>query len=132
MKLPDTDEQYDWNEIYSYKAEKEFQGEYERRLSYNKKTYREIEDNKWKTLQACVDWAIQMGNHAAFVRFYLHKAYDQYSFFEFVLEDMLSMYHIKKKEYAAWKNSAENRMPEKYEIVQMGLYIGLSCEETNQ
>lgn len=33
MKLPDTDEQYDWNEIYSYKAEKEFQGEYERRLS---------------------------------------------------------------------------------------------------
>lgn len=77
---------------------------------------------------------------------------------------MLSMYHIKKKEYAAWKiikntywikkdiadifadkksicstktlyswiNSAENRMPEKYEIVQMGLYIGLSCEETNQ
>ena len=103
MKLPDTDEQYDWNEIYSYKAEKEFQGEYERRLSYNKKTYREIEDNKWKTLQACVDWAIQMGNHAAFVRFYLHKAYDQYSFFEFVLEDMLSMYHIKKKEYAAWK-----------------------------
>ena len=94
MKLPDTDEQYDWNEIYSYKAEKEFQGEYERRLSYNKKTYREIEDNKWKTLQACVDWAIQMGNHAAFVRFYLHKAYDQYSFFEFVLEDMLSMYPV--------------------------------------
>ena len=57
------------------KPEKEFQGEYEASIkSQIKKTYRQIEANKWKTLQACVDWAIQMGNiTAAFVRFYRHK-----------------------------------------------------------
>ena len=159
--VSDLDEEYNWDEIYDCQEGIVSEEEYERMRDHNKKIYREID--KWENLDSCVDWAIKRGNHAAFVKFYLNKAHNQYHIFEFAANRFFKKYHIQKKEYAAWKivkninwtkkdipdifqneyicsektlyswiNGGESRMPDKYEIVQIGLYMGLSYKETNE
>ena len=163
--VPELDEEYNWNEIYNYQKIyrkcTDLEEEYEKQQDYNKKIYQEIDT--WEDLKSCIDWAIEKGNHAAFVKFYLHKAYNQYHIFEFVANKFFEKYSIQKKKYATWKivksvnwtkkdipdifqneyicsektlyswvNGGESRMPDKYEIVQIGLYMGLSYKETNE
>ena len=149
----------DWDCVYACEVFED----YEKLLSSCKKIYRKIPKERWNDLDACVDYAIETGNHAAFTQFYLKKACDQYQVFGLTILDLFDQYGIKKTDYAKWSiikntywtkknipnyfekeytcnnktlyswiNESENRMPEKYEIVQIGLYMGLSCRETNK
>lgn len=159
--MSDLDKEYYWDKIYGYQKGKVSEEEYEKQRGYNKKIYQEID--KWENLDSCVDWALKKGNHAAFVKYYLRRAYNQYHVFEYVTNKFFEKYYVRKKDYAAWKivkninwtkkdipdifqdeyicsektlyswiNGGENRMPDKYEIVQIGLYMGLSYRETNE
>ena len=159
--MSDLDKEYYWDKIYGYQKGKVSEEEYEKQRGYNKKIYQEID--KWENLDSCVDWALKNGNHAAFVKYYLRRAYNQYHVFEYVTNKFFEKYYVQKKDYVAWKivkninwtkkdipdifqdeyicsektlyswiNGGENRMPDKYEIVQIGLYMGLSYRETNE
>lgn len=90
----------DWNEIYSCTGE--LDSRYENLLKQNMDSYEKILENVWGDLDACVNHAIKNGNHAAFVKYYINKAYDQYGLFEKVMLDSFFKRNVNVKEYVKW------------------------------
>lgn len=68
-----------WSNVFSLRKDTD-QGkcekEYGQAVEVNKKIYREITEDSYKTIEACVEHAIENGHHGAFVHYYLEKACD--------------------------------------------------------
>ena len=71
----------------------------------NQKKYNEMKPEHYKTLDACVDYAIENGDHAAFVHFFMEKAKSQKEVFCSILWEYLDEYNKmreRNKELPTW------------------------------